>query len=63
MIFETNFPINCLMIEMVSKQITRVNEMTKERMRQLMRGERSLSNYHDKVKPPRDAWQMGPFHP
>ncbi|CAG2115317.1 unnamed protein product [Medioppia subpectinata] len=45
------------------KQSQRVNEMTKERLKQVMRGERTLDNYHDKVKPPRDAYQFGPFHP
>ncbi|XP_054153564.1 uncharacterized protein LOC128952234 [Oppia nitens] len=41
----------------------RANEMTKERLKQVMRGERSLADFHDKVKPPRDAIQWGPFHP
>jgi len=44
-------------------QLQRVTEMKKERVKQVMRGERSVNNFYDRVKPPRDSLQFGPFHP
>ncbi len=58
-----NIYINIFINRLFYSKLQRVTEMKKERIKQVMRGERSLNNFYDKVKPPRDSLQFGPFHP
>jgi len=43
-------------------QKVRSNLMRRERLKQILRGERKLIDCFDSIKVPRDAYQTGPFY-
>ena len=44
------------------RQVQRVAIMKRERVKQVLRGERKMSEIYDSIQPPRDAFQFGPFY-
>ncbi|KAI7690280.1 hypothetical protein SSS_03557 [Sarcoptes scabiei] len=42
-------------------QVERVTQMKRERIKQVLRGERKPMEVFDSIKPPRDSFQHGPF--